>query len=247
MDISSGVVNLNVPANPYVPFVGQFIQIDQEIFSIISVNATANVYIVARAAANSVASQHASGAAMMHLEAFTVVMPFAAGFFQNKASGNYLHTVTVPDIRISVAELFVTNSFGDSQSNLVCYSANTSLLRTLSGGQFSLQVNGYLSTQQNAAPPLVVETSHAIRDIRLTLSQPPTGYVLTVDLLQNGYGYCQLIYDPGSTPPSTVVDGTNLPPLIEGALLTININVTLIPNYTQALNPGNDLTVTIRL
>jgi hypothetical protein len=155
--------------------------------------------------------------------------------------------VSLPDIRIGAAQFFVTNSFGDSQASVTCYTGNTTLLRTLSGGQFSLQVNGYLATQQNAAPPLVVQAKHAVRDLRMTLGHAPSGYVITVDVLQNNTEYCRLSYDATQTPPTAVVDGTNLPPLLEDALLTINITVSLITNYGLALNPGRDLTVTIRM
>jgi hypothetical protein len=120
------------------------------------------------------------------------------------------------------------------------------LLRTLSGGQFSLQVNGYLATQQNAAPPLMVQATHAVRDIHFALGTASAGYTVTVDILQNGTEYCQLDYNPtqNATP---VVDGSALPPLLENALLTLNITLNLIANYTQALNPGRDLTITIRM
>jgi hypothetical protein len=246
LDGSSPTVSLVVPANPYTPFVGQLIQIDQELMSIVSVNADSASYSVTRASAGSIATAHSLGAIVMQLDTSTVVMPFASGFFENRASNNYIHTVSVPDIRISAAEFFVSNSFGNSQATIVSYASNNTLLRTLSGGQFSLQVNGYVATQQNAAPPLVVEATHAVRDIRLTLGQDPAGYILAVDLLQNGSEYCQLIYDPTQSIPSAIVDTVAFPPVAEGALLTINLTLTLIPNYTQALNPGRDLTVTIR-
>jgi hypothetical protein len=245
IDSSSTILNLSVPASPSTPFVGQLIQIDQEIVSI-STGTTANTYNVIRGAANSATAAHDAGALVLPLDSSTVVMPFAPGFFENRASLNYLNTVSIPDIRVAAAELFVTNSFGNSQTFSVCYASNTAPLRTLSGGQFSLQVNGYLATEQNAAPPLVVEATHAVRDIRMSLTQPPTGYVITVDLLQNGTEYCQLVYDPSQTTPTAVIDGTNLPPVLEYAVLSLNITVTLIPNYDLALNPGNDLTVTVR-
>jgi hypothetical protein len=202
--------------------------------------------MVTRAASGSIAAAHDVGAVVMHLDTSTVVLPFAAGFFENRSSNNYIHTVSVPDVRIIAAEFFVSNSFGNSQASMVSYISNNTLLRTLSGGQFSLQVNSYLATQQNAAPPLVVEASHAVRDIRLSLGQSPAGYVLTVDLLQNGSEYCRLIYDPSQAEPSQIVDGLNLPPVIEGALLSINLTLNLIANYQGALNPGRDLTVTMR-
>jgi hypothetical protein len=66
-------------------------------------------------------------------------------------------------------------------------------------------------------------------------------------VLQNQKLHCQLTYDPALTNGGTPVDGTFLPPLLEGATLSINITLNLIPNYSGALNPGRDLAVTIRL
>ena len=244
VDSSSGVLHLAAAVPAYV---GQLIQIDQEVMSVVSVSADSTVYTVDRAAAGSTAGSHSAGSLLLILETYTVVMPFAAGFFQDRSSTNYIHTVSLPDIRIAAAEFFVTNSFGNSQASFTSYSGNETQLRTLSGGQFSLQVNGYLATQQNAAPPLLVQATHAVRDLRLNFGLAPTGYVVTVDLLQNSAEYCQLIFDPRLSSASGVIGGINLPPLLDRALLSINISLTLIPNYTQTLNPGRDLTLTIRM
>lgn len=245
MDNAASQITMTVAAGSSAPYVGQLLQIDQEIMSIVSVNADDSL-MVNRAAAGSRVATHSAGAAVMFLGTYTVVMPFAPGYFQNRASSNYIHTVNIPDIRISAAQFFVTNAFGNSQANLTCYSENATPLRTLSGGQFALQVNGYLSTQTNAAPPLVIQAEHAVRDIRMTLSQPPVGYTITVDVLENGAEYCQLLFDPTQQTPTAIVDGATLPPLMEGALLTINLTLTLIDASAQVLNPGRDLTVTIR-
>ena len=44
------------------------------------------------------------------------------------------------------------------RSTLAPFGATTDQgLRTLSGGQLSMQVEGYLATQTDAAPPLVIE------------------------------------------------------------------------------------------
>jgi hypothetical protein len=244
--LADTVIYVNLPTNPVTPFIGQLIQIDQELLSISGIDSTGTICTVVRAQLNSAVVAHTAGTQVMQLDTAVIIMPFSSGFFQNRASNNYINTVSLPDIRISAAQLFVTNSFGNSQSTLVCYTANSTQLRTLSGGQFALQINGYLATQTNAAPPLMVEATHAVRDVRMTLRQPPTGYVINVDLLQNGTEYCQLTYDPSQSTPTTVIDGISLPPLMEKAFLTLNISVTLLANYDQALNPGNDLTVTIR-
>lgn len=245
LDAVSGSVTVSAPPKAVGPFVGEFIQIDDEIMSIAA--ATETSYTVYRAALGSVASPHQSGALILQLSQCSLILPFAEGYFVNRASSNYLDSVNIPDIRISAAQFYVTNSFGNSPATENFYSTHSNPLRTLSGGQFSIQVNGYLASQQNAAPPLLVQASHAVRDIRMNLSQPPAGYVLTVDVLQNNVEYCQLTYDPSATLPSAIVEGINLPPLMEGALLTTNIVLSPIANSSAALNPGRDLTVTIRM
>ena len=47
-------------------------------------------------------------------------------------------------------------------------------LRTLAGGQLSIQVEGYLAMQTDAAPPLVVEDALAARDMFAVVSEAPT-------------------------------------------------------------------------
>lgn len=244
LDASSQTVQLVQAASPNP---GDVIQIGTELMSVVSVNAGDNTYTVARNVLSSLATTHNAGDAVLHLTASDVIVPFAAGFFENRASLNYLHTFNLSDVRICAAEFFVSNSFGSSQTSQVCY---TNLpdggLRTLSGGQLSIQVSGYLATQQNAAPPLMVEAAHAVRDIRASLSQAASGYTITVDVLQNGTEYCRLQMASDAT-ASNIIDGATLPALIEGANLTINITLNVIQNAPASLNPGRDLTITIRL
>jgi hypothetical protein len=182
-----------------------------------------------------------------------VVVPFATDFFQNVASRNYLHTFYLPDVRVIAAEFYVTNSFGPSQtaSRPYAYSMENldQSLRTLSGGQVSLQVSGFLATQHNAAPPFLVEASHAVRDFRATVNQAPNGFDISVQVLQNGHAYgSPLTILSGATSSIPPQSGANLPPLVEADFLTID--VALNPSAqtpANAVSPGRDLTVTIRL
>jgi hypothetical protein len=160
--------------------------------------------------------------------------------------------VSLPDVRICAAQLYVTNSFGDSQSTSHSYTSEPDWgLRTLSGGQFSLQVSGYVATQQNAAPPLLIEASHAIRDMRAAVSYAPQDYTINVAVLQNavplGGDAGVLSIGPGNL-SSNIVDGVNLPSLKEDGALTLNITLDLPPGFqpSPSTNPGRDLTVTIR-
>ncbi|MBV8573062.1 MAG: phage tail protein [Acidobacteriaceae bacterium] len=228
------------------PNPGDVIQIDAELMSIVSVNAAANMYSVVRGVLSSTPTAHNAGAAVLHLSSSNVIVPFAPGFFENRASLNYLHTFNLPDARICAAEFFVSNSFGSSQANQVCYTGlPDGGLRTLSGGQFSIQVGGNLATQQNAAPPLFIEAAHAVRDIRASVNQAASGYNISIDILQNGVEYCQLQIPSGAT-TSNIIDGASLPALAEAATVSINITLNVVPN-APSMNPGRDLTITIRL
>ena len=226
---------------------GDFIQINTEVMSVVSIDTSAKNLSVVRGACGSPATNHSAGEAVLKLDTKVIIVPFASGFFENRASINFLHTFSLPDVRVSTAEFFVTNSFGDGQAQQVCFTQNDNGgLRTLSGGQFSLQVSGYLATQQNAAPPLVVESSHAVRDIRAGLNQTASGYDTAIQLLQNGAEYCSLVIPSGSN-NSTLIDGANLPPLQAEASITMNITLKSSGAAASPLSPGRDLTVTIRL
>ncbi len=244
IDETTVTVQLVQGANPNP---GTVIQIGSELMTVASVDATGNIYTVVRNILSSTASAHAQGDAVLHLNVSTIIAPFAAGFFENRSSINYIHTSSLPDARICAAQFFVTNSFGDSEAAQLCYTTGPEGgLRTLSGGQFSLQVSGYLATQQNAVPPLVVEAAHAVRDIRASVSQAPVGYTISIDVLQNATEYCSVTI-PANATTSNVLDGVALPPLLESGLLTINVTLNIVPNGPASISPGRDLTVTIRL
>jgi hypothetical protein len=249
LDNMAGSILLNQVADPQV---GDIIQAGTELMAILSVDLAGDRYGVVRGALNSAATTHPAGEPVLHLQRAILILPFAHDFFENRASVNYLHTVSLPDVRICAAQLYVTNSFGDSQSTSHSYTSEPDWgLRTLSGGQFSLQVSGYVATQQNAAPPLLIEASHAIRDMRAAVSYAPQDYTINVAVLQNavplGGDAGVLSIGPGNL-SSNIVDGVNLPSLKEDGALTLNITLDLPPGFqpSPSTNPGRDLTVTIR-
>lgn len=244
LDAASTTVFLNVLPTSQV---GTIVQVDAELMSIQAVSQATGSYQIVRGALGSLATAHDANTPLLHLTTSAITVPFAANFFENRASVNYLHTVSLPDMRICAAELFATNALGNGVPTTYCYTTDPDGgLRTLSGGQFSLQVSGVLATQQNAAPPLTIEASHAVRDIRATLNQSPNGYDLVVDVLQDGNKYCSLTIPSGST-NSTLIDGVTLPPLIDGSSISINTTLNLVPNPPVSVIPGKDLAVTIRL
>jgi hypothetical protein len=245
LDAATTTVQLTTVGPPVVPFVGQIIEIDRELMAVQAVDSGSGTYTVIRGALGSTAATHDPAAYILHLDSSTIVAPFAQGFFENLASANYLHTVNLPDVRICAAEFYVTNAFGNSQASQIFYSDG---LRTLSGGQFSLQVSGYLATQQNAAPPLIIEASHAVRDMRATVTQAATGYDIDIDILQDGVLYVKLKILDGHTVSDIDTDVLNLRPLMKESVLTMNVTLNVSAGGTAGLlSPGRDLTVTIRL
>ncbi len=250
VDDANTTISLNQVASPNT---GDIIQSGTELMTVISVDSAANTYNVLRGAVGSTATAHGSSEPVLHLERAVLILPFAREFFENRASINYLHTASLPDVRVCAAQLYVTNSFGDSQAASNSYTMRPDGgLRTLSGGQFSLQVSGYLATQQNAAPPLLVQAAHAVRDIRASVTQAPQDYTVEVTILQNGVlfgGDAAALSIASGKATSNIVDGVNLPPLEEDAELTVNITLTLPQGFvpTPSSNPGRDLTVTLRL
>ncbi len=245
LDGSSTNVAISGPSN--LPS-GSLLLVGSEVLTVISSAVGGSGFVVDRATLSSNATTHLLGDPVLLLTQTTVVVPFAAGFFKNRASQNYLHTINLPDARICAAEFYVTNSFGNSQANQICYLSSTQNgLRTLSGGQFCFQVSGFVTTQQSAAPPFVVEAAHAVRDVRANLTQASVGYTVGIELLQNGTPYCSLEIDSGNTSCRAIIDGLSLVPLAEGATLAINVSVIPTQGFTGAASVGRDLTVTVRL
>lgn len=237
-----------VQVNGGTPAFGDVIQIGPELMTVLSTDPASGTCEVLRGALGSALSSHNAGESILDLKSSVIIVPFASDFFRSKASTNFLHTFSLPDVRISAAEFFVTNSFGSGQTGQRCYTTGTDGgLRTLSGGQFTIQVAGYLATEQNAAPPLTIEQAHAVRDVRATLNQAPAGYDIAMIIRQNGLPYCSLSVSSGSVSSSPIVDGSDIGALQEGASLTLDVSLTPVPNYAGSLSPGRDLTVTIRL
>jgi hypothetical protein len=172
------------------------------------------------------------------------VVPFATNLFGTPAGDSYVHSIYIPDVRIAAAEFYATNAIGSGLVRHVPYAATSDGgLRTLSGGQITLQVEGYLGVQTNATPPFVAEGTHAVRDISAVVREAPLGGSLQLRVRQNGIEYCTLSIPTGQT-ASTSIPGLGLPPISAGAY--IDLDVVSVPGAPNTL-PGRDLTVTIRL
>jgi hypothetical protein len=224
--------------------VGDLIQIEGEILEVTGVIDSGAEYQVTRGSYGSTAVGHDSGKLLYHLRRSVAIIPFVRGFFGSPASGAFSYSMFLPEVRIGAAELYMTNAVGGGLVSQATFGATVDQgLRTLGGGQISIQVQGYLAIQNSAAPPLVIEDSHAARDIFAVLREAPDGGAVEMQLRQNDTVYCTLTIADGAT-ISNVVSGFGLPALAAAARL--NLDVTSVPTAAGTL-PGRDLTVTIRL
>jgi hypothetical protein len=184
---------------------------------------------------------HTSQTLVYPLLAKVAIASFARDFFGSPASGGWGMPVLLPDARVASAELFVTNSRGDSETASVAVTQTIDQgLRTLSGGQYSIEVEGFLAIENGAAPDLLIEATHTVLDIYAVVRLKPTESPVIIRLNQNGALYCTLTI-PADSQFSNTVDGFPLPPLQSGARITMDIT------SVGQTNPGADLTVIVRL
>ncbi|MBK5293263.1 MAG: hypothetical protein JJE04_16510 [Acidobacteriia bacterium] len=223
--------------------VGDLIQIGGEVMEVEGV-AGGVTYTVKRGSHGSLATAHDGGAAVHHLDRKVYVMPFSRDFFGSPASGSYSYPIFLPDVRIAAADFMMHNNRGSSETSKAAFTGTVDKgIRTLSGGQFTIQVEGFLAIETGAAPPLILEDAHSVRDVFATVAQAPTGVPVELQLRVDNNVYTTLTIPVGAT-ISNVVDGFSLAPLAALSKMTLNITSA---GQTFDSTAGRDLTVTIRL
>jgi hypothetical protein len=228
-----------ITLNTTIPSSTPALQIGTEIMTVLSVNSSNNTCTVLRGQLGSTAAGHTVATPVFPLTQQTLVVAFARDFFQNPAAQNFAHSISLPDVRVAASQFFVTNSRGNSPASTQCYTSGADAgLRTCSGGQLAIQVGGYLAVQQNAAPPLLIEAAHAVRDVRASVTQA-ADQDIHLQLLMGTNPYCVLTI-PANQTVSNVISGTTLATLQSGSNLQLNIT------QVGSAIPGRDLTVTLR-
>ena len=217
------------------------VQLEAEVVQVTAVLSNGLQYQVTRGVDTSTPAAHASGVTVYELSEKIVIVPFVEDFFGSPYSGDWSYPIPLADCRVVSAELFVTNSQGNSPTGSICLTQGVDYgLRTLSGGQFSFQVDAFLAIETGATPDIIVDTAHSVRDIYAIVGQAPSGGPVQLQINQNGTMYCTLTIADGST-VSNDIDGATLPPLQAGAQLSLDITMV------GPTNPGADLTVVTRL
>lgn len=136
----------------------------------------------------------------------------------------------------------VTNVYGTSDVTKRNLTLSADLgLRTLSGGQLTIQSEGPLAIGSSIAPILLVERRQAIRDITAVVADAPVGDEIVVRVLRGGVPYAEVTIAAGM-PQSGPMSGFGLPPLESGERLTVDI--MNVPS-SDVGTPGRDLTVTL--
>ncbi len=224
--------------------VGTLIQVGSELLVVEETLDDGLRYEVTRGSHGTTPQAFAAGTLVYHLDRKVFVVPFVRDFFGSPASGSFSYPIFIPDVRVAAAEMFVTNVRGNSESARNNFTGTTDRgLRTLSGGQMSIQVEGFLAIESNAAPPLVIEDPHSVRDIFAVVRKAPTGAPVELRIYQDEDIYCNLTIPAGET-MSNIVGGFGLPALREKSELRLDI---VSVGQTADTTPGSDLTVTIRL
>jgi hypothetical protein len=217
-----------------------FVQVEAEVMQVVTVANGGLQYQVTRGMHGTTAAAHAAQVAMYQLLNTVAVAPFPLDFFGSALSGNWSYPMPLPNAKIASAELFVTNSRGNSPTAAINLTESVDYgLRTLSGGQYSFQVQGFLAVDSDPAPNVIVEAAHAVQDVYAVVKQAPVGGPITITISQNGSPYCTLTIPAGST-VSPSVDGFGMPLLAQAQL---SIAITAVGQTS----PGSDLTVILRL
>jgi len=217
---------------------GDFVQFDQEVMQVTAVNGSQ--YTVTRGMHGTTAVAHVVQTSAFALAPMTFVAAFPPGFFGSPYSGSWTYPIAVADIRIGSAELFATNAVGNSPvANIYLTHNDDDGLRTLSGGQYTIQVDGFLAVDSSVGPAVIVDAQHAVRDVYAILGTAADS-VVSAQLNVNGAAYCTLTFPQGAIVSNAVV-GLGRTPLQQGDQLTVSV---LAVGSTY---PGADLTVVVRL
>lgn len=218
----------------------QYLAVDQEIIRLDS--STSAGFVIERGIDSTTAASHAAQAVALPLTQMTVTFPFVQDFFGSQASGNWTQSIILANARICSAELYFTNSQGSGACAANPYTSFADGgLRTLTGGQITLQVPGFLAVQDGAVPTLDPGATYSVRDVYAYVDAAPAGVTsLTLLVTVNGQSYCALTIACGSSQSSSV-DGASLVVLRAGQKIGLNIQTV----GDQA--PGSDLTVVLRV
>ena len=218
---------------------GSFVRLAGEVLRVSQATAGGTQASIDRGMFSTTPAAFSAGTEVLLLRKSTVTVPFVKHFFGTAASGDWTYSIPLHDARVAAAEFYVTNSQGNSPVTAQSYTNTTDWgLRTLSGGQYSLQVSGPLAVQNSASPETILDADHVIGDLRAFLGEAAVGPIVTIRVNLNSIEVGTLQFDPGAL-VSNSIRGASLPVMRQGDRLSVDvlgIGSTL---------PGTDLAVVV--
>lgn len=220
---------------------GNLLQMDRELVCIEDVDPGGVTVTVTRGFLGTSPQSCVPGTSVWLLSRKIAIVPFIRNFFGTPASGDWSYTVALECARLAGCEFFVTNSQGNSPSASANFTNTRDRgLRTLSGGQYSFQVAGFLAVQSSVVPETVLEADHSIRDISAVVREAASAGQIVAAINVNSKELCVLTFAEGSK-NSDVTNGASLPVLRKGDRLSLDIR------SVGSGVPGADLSITVRI
>lgn len=223
---------------------GTYFQVEEEIFETVGDPASGNIYTVIRARYQSTATTHAVDRPVFILTRREMTIPFVPGYFSSTSAVGFRYNFRLPNVRISGADMTLYNRVGASERSEECYTGVTNFgVRTLSGGQITMNVQGYLAIEASAGNSFVLDRATVVRDVSAYVQEPPVGADVEIMVRLNGAPYCELVIEDGSH-VATAVSRFNVAPLPSGG--TLSFDVLNVPPASVG-TPGRDLTVLLQI
>src|ERR1035437_10030141 len=98
---------------------GSFVQVEAEVMQVAAVANGGLQYQVTRGMHGTTAAPHAAQVAVYQLLSTVAVVPFPLDFFGSPLSGNWSCPMPLPNTKVASAELFVTNTRGNSPTGAI--------------------------------------------------------------------------------------------------------------------------------
>lgn len=237
-DQSVAINGLSAPLS-----VGTMIQVGKEILVTTAEEAAGHAYAVSRGRYQSSAISHASAALVFVLSQRDLTIPFVPGYFNSTAAVGFLYNFRMPNVRVSAADFTLYNRIGASERAEESYTIlSEDGARTLSGGQITMSVQGYLAIEASAGTCFVVDRATVVRDVYAFVQEAPVGAPIEIIIYVNGIVYCDLSIAAGGR-VADAVSRFNHAPIPANA--TISFDIVNVPSSAVG-TPGKDLTVVLQ-
>jgi hypothetical protein len=152
---------------------------------------------------------------------------------------DWVGPVLLPTVQIAAIDAWVVNAFGPSAMFAGTY-ITVNPLRTLHGGQVTLEVDGVLGVQSDAVPEFTMPYAAAPDVVFANVTEAPTGAPLRMTVKVDGADYAKLTIAAGGV-SSVAQSGYALGAIAEGA--KIGLDITAVGSTF----PGERLVVVVKL